>query len=342
MLAHQLAKLRESGLQIVLVTSGAVASGRAKIRELVKVADLNTPQKQAAAALGQAGLMQNYEQALELHGLLAAQILLTASDLRSRERYHNVGNTFHTLLEWGAIPIVNENDSVVAQELKLGDNDNLAALLTNLLSADALINLTNVDGLFDSDPRINPEARLLTLIEKVEIQHLAVASSHPGQLGTGGILSKIKAADQAGKSGAYTIIANGLVDDILPRLLSGEELGTLFPPAPHHYSRRKHWIAFASQQGGEVVIDHGAAKALRENGKSLLAAGVKEVRGTFQIGDALRIFDPDNTLIGVGLTNYNSQDMALIKGLTSRQIAATLGRSDIAEAIHRDNLVMVE
>jgi glutamate 5-kinase len=344
MLAHQLTKLKGMGVQVVLVTSGAVASGRAKLRGIVKTGGqgLSMPQKQAAAALGQAGLMQNYEQALELHGLLAAQILLTADDLRNRDRYHNISNTFNTLLEWGAVPIVNENDTVAVQEIKLGDNDNLAALLTNLLSADALINLTNVDGLFDADPRVNPNARLLTLVERVEAEHLAAAGSYPNQMGTGGILSKIKAADQAGKGGAYTVIANGMTDDILTRLLAGEELGTLFPPLSHHYSRRKHWIAFASQQEGELVIDQGAARALRENGKSLVAAGVPEVTGTFQAGDALRIFAPGNILIGVGLSNYNSQDMLLIKGLTSKRIALTLGRSDVPEVIHRDNLVIVE
>ncbi|MDR1396423.1 MAG: glutamate 5-kinase [Desulfarculales bacterium] len=344
LLANQLAKLLAAKIQVVLVTSGAVASGRAKVREIVKGLErgLSIPQKQAAAALGQAGLMQTYEQALEVHGLLAAQILLTAADLRNRERYHNVSNTFDTLLEWGAVPIVNENDSVVVQEIKLGDNDNLAAMLTNLLSADLFINLTNVDGLFDSDPRTNAQAKLLNLVERVEAGHLASASSHPGLMGTGGILSKIKAADQAGKSGAYTIIANGLLDDVLPRLLAGEEIGTLFLPAPRHYPRRKHWIAFASQQEGEIVIDSGAARALQENGRSLLAAGIKEVRGIFQAGGALRVLDQNNTLIGVGLTNYGSQEMSLIMGLNSRQIAARLGRDDIPEAIHRDNLVLVE
>jgi glutamate 5-kinase len=341
MLAHQLAKLKDMGVQVILVTSGAVASGRAKLRQLSEHG-FTMPQKQAAAALGQAGLMQNYEQALELHGLLAAQILLTAEDLRSRERYHHVSNTFKTLLEWGAVPIVNENDTVAVQEIKLGDNDNLAALLTNLLTADALINLTDVDGLFDCDPRLNPQAQLLSLVERVEAGHLAAAGSQPGQLGTGGILSKIKAADQAGKSGAYTIIANGRTDDILTRLLAGEELGTLFPPLAQHFSRRKHWIAFASRQEGELVVDSGAAQALRVNGKSLLAAGVQEVRGTFQIGDALRIYAPDHSLLGVGLTNYDSHDLLLIKGLTSRQIALALGRNDVPEAIHRDNLVMME
>ena len=341
LLASQLAKVRADGRQVVLVTSGAVASGRAKIKSLSFDKPLTMPQKQAAAALGQAGLMQTYEDALDVHGILAAQILLTAQDLRSRERYHNVSNTFNTLLEWGVLPIVNENDTVVVQEIKLGDNDNLAAMLTNLLEADLLINLTNVDGLYDSDPRHNPAARLMTVVEKVEASHLTSASSSPGHKGTGGILSKIKAADQVALCGAYTIIANGNKDDVLTRIMEGREEGTMFLPYPKHYARRKHWIAFASLQGGEVVVDGGAVKALIENHKSLLAAGIRDVRGSFQAGDALRVLGPDNTLLAIGLSNYDNQELELIKGQTSRQIAASLGRADVPEVIHRDNLVIL-
>lgn len=339
-LASQLSDIMASGREVVLVTSGAVASGRAKIKGLDK-ATLTVPQKQAAAALGQAGLMQIYEDALDVHGILAAQILLTAQDLRSRERYRNVGNTFNTLLEWGALPIVNENDTVAVQEIKLGDNDNLAAQLTNLLNADLLINLTNVDGLLDSDPRINPKARRIPLVERVEAGHLEFASQVPSRAGTGGILSKIKAADQVAMCGAHTIIANGSRDDTLNRIMAGEDVGTLFMPYSKRYRRRQHWIAFASQKSGEVVIDQGAEAALVENGKSLLAAGIKAVKGDFSAGDALKVLNPEGALLAIGLSNYGCQELELIKGLRSRQIAQTLGRSDVPEVIHRDNLVLL-
>jgi glutamate 5-kinase len=341
LLASQLAALKADGCQLALVTSGAVASGRAKIEALRGAARLSMPQKQAAAALGQAGLMHTYEEALEVHGVMAAQVLLTAQDLRSRERYRNVSNTLNTLLEWGALPIINENDSVSTQEIKLGDNDNLAALLTNLLGADLLINLTNVDGLLDGDPALNPEARLIPLVEKVESSHLQYAGLSPNAYGAGGILSKIRAAEQAGLCGAYTVIANGGKEGILSRIMAGEEEGTLFMPNSRHYPRRKHWIAFAARRSGEIVVDPGARSALLVSGKSLLAAGVREVRGEFQAGDALRVLDQEHKLIAVGLSNYDHQELRLIKGLRSRQIAGTLGRQDVPEVIHRDNLVIL-
>lgn len=340
-LASQLADIIAGGRQVVLVTSGAVASGRAKIKSLQLGQTLSMPQKQAAAALGQAGLMQIYEDALDVHGILAAQILLTAQDLRSRERYRNISNTLNTLLEWNVLPIINENDTVAVQEIKLGDNDNLAAQLTNLLGAEMMINLTNVDGLLTADPRVDPDAKLVPVVERVEAGHLNSASQVAGQLGTGGILSKIKAADKVAMCGAYTIIANGQKEGILNRIMLGKAEGTLFMPYPKHYSRRQHWLAFASGQQGEIIIDQGAVSALIDNHKSLLAAGVREIKGVFQAGDALKIFSPQGSLVGVGLSNYGSQELGLIKGLRSNQIAQTLGRADVPEVIHRDNLVIL-
>ncbi|WP_449246372.1 glutamate 5-kinase [Desulfarculus baarsii] len=339
LLSGQLARLRAAGRQVLLVSSGAIASGRAK----VGLAALRSiPEKQAAAALGQAGLMQTYEDALEAHGLLAAQILLTAGDLRSRHRYLNARNTINTLLDWGVIPIVNENDTVAVDEIKLGDNDNLAAMLTNLLGAPLMVNLTNVDGILDADPRTNPQAKLIPVVERVDAALLKAASAQPGAVGRGGIFSKVKAADKVARCGACTIVANGLVDDILDRLFAGQELGTFFLARSHPLSSRKHWIAFTAcqNQTGVVVVDQGAVAPLSAGGKSLLAAGVSAVRGRFGPGAAVKVVGPDGRTIGVGLCNYSSADLEKIKGLRSGEIERSLGHKDFDEVIHRDNLVV--
>ena len=339
LLAGQLARLAGGRRQVVLVSSGAVASGRAKT-PLAPGHELRLHEKQAAAALGQASLMQAYEDAFANLGLQAAQVLLTASDLTDRHRYLNARNTLYTLLDWGVIPVVNENDTVSVAEIKLGDNDNLAAMLTNLLGAELMINLTNVDGILDADPRRNPGARRIPLVEKVDAQLLQAASSQPGAVGLGGILSKVRAADKVARCGAHTIVANGLVDDILDRLAAGEDLGTLFLPRGKRLRGRKHWIAFTAHQDGELVVDEGAVRPLTEQGKSLLPAGIREVRGSFQAGSAVRVLGPGDCILGVGISNYPSRDIELIKGLRSDQIAGRLGRKDYDEVIHRDNLVV--
>jgi len=340
MLAGQIARLATGGRQVVLVSSGAIASGQAKAG--LGRAPRTIPEKQAAAALGQAGLVQAYEEAFEAHGLKVAQVLLTADDLRSRTRYLNARNTLFTLLEWGVVPVVNENDTVAVEEIRLGDNDNLAAMLTNLLGAQVMINLTNVDGIMDSDPRTNPQAKLIPVVEKVTPALIAAASSQPGAVGRGGILSKVKAAEKVARCGAYTIVANGLVDDVIDRLLAGHELGTLFLPNPHPLTRRKHWIAFAAgaEQGGEVVVDDGAVRALVDRGSSLLPAGVVDVRGRFGAGAAVRVVDKAGRVVGVGLTNYSSEEIKKIKGLHTSEVAQALGHKYFDELIHRDNLVV--
>ncbi|MFH1059770.1 MAG: glutamate 5-kinase [Pseudomonadota bacterium] len=340
LIAGQLARLASDGRQVVLVSSGAVATGRGKMGLLG--AALTIPQKQAAAALGQAGLMQAYEDAFEAHGRLVAQVLLTAADLRNRTRWDNARNTFATLLDWGVIPIVNENDTVAVAEIKLGDNDNLAAMLTNLLGAELLVNLTNVDGILDADPRENPDARRIPVVAKVEADLLKAASAQPGAVGLGGIFSKVRAADKVARCGAHTIVANGTVDDILQKIAAGEDVGTLFLPHHSRLTSRKHWIAFATAQAGEVVVDEGAVRPLVEQGKSLLAAGVREVRGEFNAGQAVRVLGPGGVILGVGLVNYASADLERIKGLKSGRIAARLGRPGAAEVIHRDDLVVFD
>lgn len=340
LLADQVARLAGGERQVLMVSSGAVATGRAK-KGLLGV-KLSTAQKQAAAALGQAGLMQAYEEAFATHKRQVAQVLLTANDLRERTRYENARNTLSTLLEWGVVPIVNENDTVAVEAIKLGDNDNLAAMLTNLLGAELLIVLTNVDGIMDADPRVNPEAKRIPVLERVEADLLKTASSQPGSVGLGGVISKIRAADKVARCGAHTIVANGEVDDILDRLAQGDDLGTLFLPHHRTLSSRKHWIAFAASQGGEVVVDEGAVRPLLEGGKSLLAAGVRQVRGDFAAGQAVKVLGPGEAVLGVGLSAYSSDDLRKIMGLRSHQIAACLGYKDSDEVIHRDNLVVFD
>lgn len=339
-LAGQVARLATPERQVLLVSSGAVATGRGRMGLLG--ARLSIPQKQAAAALGQAGLMQAYEEAFAGHGRQVAQVLLTANDLRHRTRYENARNTLMTLLGWGVIPIVNENDTVAVAEIKLGDNDNLAAMLTNLLGAEVLIILTNVDGILDADPRHNPLAQRIRLVERVEADLLQSVSDQPGSVGMGGVVSKVRSADKAARSGAYAIVANGLTDDVLDRLSAGEDLGTLFLPRASPLTSRKHWIAFTAAQEGEVLVDEGAVRPLVERGKSLLAAGVRDVRGDFPAGSAVRVLGPGEVILGVGLCNYSSSELERIKGLHSDQIVACLGGAECAEVIHRDNLVVFD
>lgn len=337
-LAAQISRLAAGGRQVLLVTSGAVATGWAKVGSSSYPRTL--PEKQAAAALGQAGLMQAYEDAFEVYGRKVAQVLLTAEDLTHRRRYENARNTFYTLLDWNVIPVVNENDTVSTEEIKLGDNDNLAAMLTNLLGAELMISLTNVDGVLDADPRLNPDAARIPVVKQVDADLLRAASGQPGAVGLGGVASKVRAAEKVARCGAHTIVANGLVDDILDRLAAGEDLGTLFLPRKATLTSRKHWIAFTAAQGGELVVDEGTVRPLTEGGKSLLAAGIVEVRGPFPAGAAVRVLGPGNCILGVGLSNYPSQEIEKIKGIHSDLIAQKLGHQAVSEVIHRDNLVV--
>ncbi len=338
LIADQVSRLMAGGRQVLVVSSGAVASGRAKAG--LNITPRTLPEKQACAALGQAGLVQAYEQAFAAHGLDVAQVLLTAADLTHRHRYENARNTLFTLLDWGVVPVLNENDTVSVDEIKLGDNDNLAAMITNLLGAELMINLTNVDGIMDADPRVEPGARRIPVVERVSAELLRAASAQPGAVGLGGILSKVRAADKVARCGAHTIVANGLDDAVLDRLAAGEELGTLFLPRTAPLKSRKHWIAFTAAQGGELLVDEGAVKPLTEGGKSLLAAGVREVRGDFESGGAVRVLGPGECILGVGISNYSSAELEAVKGLRSGEIRKRLGAGAPDEVIHRDNLVV--
>ncbi len=337
-LAAQICRLAQDRRQVVLVSSGAVASGRAKVGLPMRPG--NMPEKQAAAALGQAGLVQAYEESFAHYGRLAAQILLTADDLTHRERYINIQNTFNTLLEWNVIPVVNENDTVSTNELRFGDNDNLAAMLTNLLGAELLINLTNVNGVLDGDPRVNPQARRIPLVEQVSPELLQLSSAQPGAVGMGGMFSKVRAAEKAARCGAHTIVANGLMKGILDRLHAGEDLGTLFTPKRAPLTSRKHWIAFTASQDGELTVDQGAVAPLTVGGKSLLAVGISKVRGSFPSGGTVRVLGPDQRILGVGISNYSSRELEQIKGLHSGEIHELLGDETKDEVIHRDNLAI--
>ncbi len=339
-LATAICSICQNGIEVILVSSGAIASGLKKIGFSKRPRSVS--QQQAVAAAGQSSLMMAYEEAFARHGKKVAQILLTRDDLNNRRRYLNARNTIFTLLSWNVIPIINENDTVVVDEIKFGDNDNLSAMVTNLTESQLLVNLTDIDGLFDKDPRIHEDARLISIVEKVNRRVLRYASSIPGFLGTGGMASKIKAAQNIALGGIPTIIANGLSPGILQRIFSGEEEGTLFFPREATICRRKHWIVFTKSPKGEVVIDKGAETAIVENGKSLLPSGITDVRGKFSVGDSVLLISESGRKIAVGMANYDSGDIERIAGKKTSEIESALGFKYDDEVIHRDNLVLTD
>jgi len=339
-LTNDICGLRRKGIEVILVSSGAVASGLKKIGLARRPESMS--KLQAIAAVGQSSLMMAYEKAFGRHRQKVAQILITRDDLNNRRRYLNARNTILTLLSWNIVPIINENDTVVVDELKFGDNDNLSAMVINLTESHLLINLTDIDGLFDMDPRTNKDARLIPRIEKVNRGVMRYASSIPGFLGTGGMASKIKAARKASLGGVPTIIANGFKQGVLKEIFSGKEIGTLFMPQETALCGRKHWIAFTRSTKGTLIIDKGAGDAIREKGKSLLPSGIKEVRGGFSQGDSVVLRDEDNRELAVGMVNYQSGDIKKIMGLKSTEIESMLGYKHDDEVIHRDNLVLTD
>ncbi len=331
--------LKREGLEVILVSSGAIASGLKKIGMSKRPQSVS--QQQAVAAVGQSSLVMAYEDAFGRHGHKVAQILLTRDDLTHRRRYLNARNTLFTLLSWDITPIINENDTVVVDEIKFGDNDNLSAMVTNLTESQLLINLTNIDGLFDKDPRDHDDARLIKVVEKVDRKISRFASAIPGFLGTGGMASKIKAAQKVTLRGVPAIIANGLKPDILKRIFLGQDEGTLFLPGNALLCSRKHWIAFTKSPKGEIVIDRGAERAILKNGKSLLPSGIREVRGRFSLGNSVLLLNESGEGIAVGMVNYHSGDISKIMGAKSADIESKLGFKHDDEVIHRDNLVLV-
>jgi len=339
-LTTEICTLKNEGFEVLLVSSGAIASGLKKIGMSKRPQSVS--QQQAMAAVGQSSLIMAYEDAFERHGHKVAQILLTRDDLTHRRRYLNARNTLFTLLSWNIVPIINENDTVVVDEIKFGDNDNLSAMVTNLTESQLLINLTDIDGLFDKDPRNHDDAKLIDVVEKTDRKIMRYANSIPGFLGTGGMASKIKAARKVALRGVPVIIANGLKPGILDLIFSGKEEGTLFLPGETTLCSRKHWIAFTKSPKGEIVIDRGAEKAILKKGKSLLPSGMIEVRGRFSLGNSVLLLNEAGDQIAVGMVNYHSGDIRKIIGAKSAEIESRLGFKHDDEVIHRDNLVLAD
>lgn len=336
-LAEQLHLVRKSGRKVVLVSSGAIGAGLGLLGLTQRPDDL--PHLQAAAAVGQAHLIRQYDDCLRKHGYHAAQLLLTANDFKSRARYLNVRNTLLTLFEYGTLPIVNENDTVSVEEIRFGDNDRLAALVANLLDAPLLVILSVIDGLYDGDPA-NPDSKVISLVEKWDENLLGLASQSRSTRGTGGMQSKLDAARMATAVGENVIIANGLNPRVLTDILEGKEVGTLFLAQGASVPAWKRWIGYNVPPKGRLVLDDGARRAVEQLGKSLLAIGIKEVRGEFDKGTIVSLVDHQGVEFARGLTNYNSVDAARIAGKRSDKIHEVLGQVPYAEVIHRDNLVV--
>jgi glutamate 5-kinase len=336
--SRQICRLIDGGREIILVSSGAMASGVKKLG-LDKRPD-EIPKRQAVAAVGQAGLIMEYEKAFARDHKRVAQILLTGDDLNNRKRYLNARNAILMLLSWHVVPIVNENDTVMTQEIQFGDNDNLAAMITLLMDADILVNLTDIDGLYTKDPRNNPDATLIPVVSTMGKEIIKSAGDIPGALGTGGMLSKIKAAAKVTASGIPMVIANGGKPDILKKLFSAKETGTFFVPKKKKLRSRKCWIAFTLKPKGVLIVDEGAAAAIMSRGKSLLPSGIVSVEGEFGVGAPVEFKRADNETLGTGLVNYSSADIRKIMGLKSGQIKKRLGYKLYDDVIHRDNLAI--
>ncbi|MEN8168647.1 MAG: glutamate 5-kinase [Pseudomonadota bacterium] len=335
---EQLAALRQQGHELVLVSSGAVAEGMSRLGWTTRPHALH--EQQAAAAVGQMGLVQAYESCFQRHDMHTAQVLLTHDDLSNRSRYINARSTLRTLLDLGVVPIVNENDTVVTDEIRFGDNDTLGALVANLIEAELLVILTDQDGLCDRDPRQHADARLIHEISVNASELEEMASSSGGSLGRGGMLTKVRAARLAARSGSATVIAAGREEKVLQRIAAGEELGTLFTPDQEPIGARKQWLAGHLQVRGTITLDTGAVRVLHDSGKSLLPVGVKAVDGEFLRGEMVSCVDETGNEVARGLVNYSAQDTHRIKGQPSGRIEELLGYVDEPELIHRDNLIL--
>jgi len=334
----QIAALMKAGREIVLVSSGSVAAGMSRLGWRQRPHALH--ELQAAAAVGQMGLIQAYESHFMRHGLHTAQILLTHEDLADRQRYLNARTTLRTLMALGVVPVINENDTVATDEIRFGDNDTLAALVANITEADLLVILTDQQGLFDKDPRTHSDAALISSGRAGDRSLEGAASGESGSLGRGGMITKVKAATRAARSGADTVIASGHEDAILQRLAQGENLGTILLADEEPMVARKQWLAGQLKVKGKVFIDQGAVNVLCEKGRSLLPVGVTAIEGQFQRGELVACIGPDGNEVARGLVNYNAEDSRRLIGKASSQIEATLGYVDEAELIHRDDMVL--
>ncbi len=339
-LAAELAALGQAGREVILVSSGAIAAGTRKIGLPRRPASI--PEQQAAAAVGQSALVQAWEDGFRKHGRSVAQLLLTADDLAHRHRYLNARNTLNTLLAWGVVPLINENDTVMVDEIQFGDNDQLATLIASLVGADLLVILSDVDALYDADPRQNPTARPVRWVPRVDAQLLRAAGEAPSTVGRGGMRSKLLAAKKCLDAGIPLLLASGRQPGVLEAAFAGLEVGTLFWSGQRRYSGKKLWLAQLPRPQGEVVVDAGAARALRTAGTSLLPVGVRAVRGVFGVGAPVRVVDEAGRLVGIGLTQYAAADLERIKGRRTHEIATLLGHNPSDEVIHRDNFALAE
>jgi glutamate 5-kinase len=337
-LARQIAELVLSGREVLLVSSGAVAAGRAVLGTHYDPTFL--PHRQAASAIGQSRIMHAYDQEFSRHGRIAAQVLLTRDDLDNRERYLNLRNTLSTLFDLGAVPVINENDSVAVSELVYGDNDCLAGLLVGTVGAELFVNLTSAKGVFAENPDENPAARPMEYIDNIAELDLDALCGAKTSLGTGGMYSKLLSARRVAQLGVPTLILAGREDGALDRAFAGEPVGTFVVSQCKPIPRRKFWLAYHHEPQGTLVVDDGAVRALRDKGKSLLPAGIVDVAGDFPIGSMVRVAGVSGEIVALGLSNYAAADLRKIMGLKSSRIAQVLGEAAYAEAVHRDNLLL--
>ncbi len=340
-LAQQIAELHNEGHEIVIVSSGAVAAGRQKLGLYKKRKDI--PFKQVLASVGQTQLMHTYEQIFSKHKITVAQALLTKSDLSHRAGYLNARNTLLALIEFGVICIVNENDVVATDEIggaRFGDNDNLSAMVANLIDADLLVLLTDIDGLYTSNPQYDPSAKLIRRVEKIDSKIQGLASSSAGVRGVGGMATKLEAAKLATACGITVIIASGLKKNTLRKITLSNEVGTIFTPMSNKIESKKRWMLSGLASKGKLIVDNGAALALKKQNKSLLPAGVTGLEGKFQRGDVVDILDIEGNRLGCGISNYNSIEIMAIKGIHSRSVSSILGYEYSSEVIHRNNMVI--
>ena len=338
-LAADVAALVDDRREVVLVSSGAIVAGTARLGLSAKRRSI--PERQAAAAVGQSSLMWHYEQAFKRHGIAVGQVLLTSQDISDRGRYLNARNTLLALLDFRVLPVVNENDTVAVEEIKVGDNDNLAALVAHLIDADLLVLLTDVDGLYSADPRRDASATRIDTVEAVTEDIRRLCFDEAGRVSVGGMITKLEAAQKASASGIPMVIANGREHGVLGRVVKGEALGTYFLPRDDRLAARKRWIAFAVPPQGRLTVDAGARKALTEKGKSLLPSGLVEVMGEFRAGEVVALAEPEGDDFARGLVNYDAGELRKIRGAKTAEIEKALGYKGLAEVIHRDNLVVL-
>lgn len=336
--ARQVNEIKSQGYKALIVTSGAIRAGMEMLG--LKSKPKTIPEKQAVAAVGQGSLMRIYSDIFGNHGLLTGQVLLTRDDFSSRKRYLNLRNTLYTLLENGIVPIINENDTVAIDEIRVGDNDNLAALTASSLQADLLLLLSDVNGLYTADPATDGSAHLIHEVTKIDSRIKSIAGGAGTQMGTGGMRTKITAAEISMNSGVKMIIANGRIPDVIVKAANGEHVGTIFLPSDEHLGGRKRWIAFGASIKGKIVVNDGAKKMIINNGKSVLAAGIIDVIGNFSSGDMVAVIDKEGNQIARGFVNYSAAEIDRIKGKHSSDIEEVLGYKDFDEVIHRDNLVL--